>query len=88
LRALSTLETFSVTVTNNVDCSASASVLVMLTTYLSNKIKDIKASLSPIPTDNYLYLKCAGGAINSLKFIDKFGRTSKDDLILHSRRRY
>jgi subtilisin family serine protease len=71
---VTTMGTYSVTVTNSSNCTASDTILVSVTTSTSDEDNTFKITVSPIPAQEIIYIRCEGSSTTSIELMDNLGR--------------
>ncbi|MFZ2898968.1 MAG: PKD domain-containing protein [Saprospiraceae bacterium] len=71
--------TYSVTVTNSDNCSASDSIVVTFLTSTIEQSGIIKITLYPNPADQFIHIKVIGSATTGIQIIDVLGKVILED---------
>ncbi|MCK6692789.1 MAG: T9SS type A sorting domain-containing protein, partial [Thermoanaerobaculia bacterium] len=75
------MQMYSVTVTNNVECTDSASVYVIIVTTSGNLNEIHNLFISPNPTNDFLKIRCEESPVRWIEIIDALGKTIVRDEI-------
>lgn len=71
---VNSMGTYSVTVTNSSDCTATDAVVVTVIVSTTDLDSKYKITVSPNPTQNTLNIKCEGGSTTLVQVFDDLGR--------------
>lgn len=77
---VTTMGTYSVTVTNSFGCTATDTVIVMVITSTDNQDNQYKITASPNPAQEIIYIRCEGSSTTSVELIDNLGRLLLKDI--------
>ncbi|MBK8564408.1 MAG: T9SS type A sorting domain-containing protein [Saprospiraceae bacterium] len=76
---VTSMGTYSVTVTNSFGCTATDEVVVSVMTSVEGKENQYKITVSPNPTKDLVYIACEGDPISSIELVDNLGRLILED---------
>ncbi len=81
---VNSMGTYTVTVTNSEDCTATDEILVTIIVSTNEQNEPFNLSIMPNPAHDLVNIICVGSATSSVQVIDNFGRTLiNDNVFLH-----